>query len=215
MLSPTTCGAPPAAIHSLCAGGTISFGLRSRPSKLASTTGRIEFTWWPHDGHGVTAWSFSSRCSPPGVVAPMQLRSDTGLPVSARSGTLTLLSKSALRRTRAGFHPAPSFWNDEAIEHSLRACFKNRPVRGPGLQGFVILAVSRRPRALTRRPPTILKDAPSIDLSFVQAKCDGLQPIPITAGRMALRQATRPAGFGLMFWPPGEQQGLKQPIPNP
>src|SRR6266567_2961370 len=108
MLSPTTCGAPPAAIHSLCAGGTISFGLRSCPSKLASTTGRIEFTWWPHDGHGVTAWSFSSRCSPPGVVAPMQLRSDTGLPVSARSGTLTLLSKSALRRTRADFQPAGS-----------------------------------------------------------------------------------------------------------
>ena len=101
MLSPTTCGAPPAAIHSLCAGGTISFGLRSCPSKLASTTGRIEFTLWPHDGHGVTAWSFSSRCSPPGVVAPRQLRSDAGLPVSARSGTLTLLSKSALRRTSA------------------------------------------------------------------------------------------------------------------
>jgi hypothetical protein len=107
MLSPTTCGAPPAAIHSLCAGGTISFGLRSCARKLASTTGRIEFTLWPHDGHGVTAWSFSSRCSPPGVVAPMQLRSDTGLPVSARSGTLTLLSKSALRRTSATVSVAP------------------------------------------------------------------------------------------------------------
>ncbi len=43
--------------------------------------------------------------------------------------------------------------------HGLRAGFKNRPVRGPGLQGFVILAISRRPRALTRRPPTILKHA--------------------------------------------------------
>jgi hypothetical protein len=41
----------------------------------------------------------------------------------------------------------------------LRACFKNRPVRGPGLQGFGILAIPRRPRALTRRPPTILKHA--------------------------------------------------------
>src|SRR6266852_3952883 len=39
----------------------------------------------------------------------------------------------------------------------LRACFKNSPVRGPGLQGFGILAISCRPRALTRRPPTILK----------------------------------------------------------
>ena len=43
--------------------------------------------------------------------------------------------------------------------HWLRACFKNRPVRGPGLQGFRILAISRRPRALTRRPPTISKHA--------------------------------------------------------
>jgi len=33
------------------------------------------------------------------------------------------------------------------------------PGQGPGLQGFVILAISRRPRALTRRPPTILKHA--------------------------------------------------------
>ncbi len=41
----------------------------------------------------------------------------------------------------------------------LRACFKNRPVRGPGLQGFGILAISRRPRALTRRPPSISKHA--------------------------------------------------------
>src|SRR5260370_22774816 len=45
------------------------------------------------------------------------------------------------------------------VFHGLRAAFKNRPVRGPGLQGFVILAISRRPRALTRRPPTILKHA--------------------------------------------------------
>src|SRR6266849_9696955 len=39
------------------------------------------------------------------------------------------------------------------------ACFKNRPVRGPGLQGFRLLAISGTPRALTRRPPTILKHA--------------------------------------------------------
>ncbi len=36
---------------------------------------------------------------------------------------------------------------------------KTRPVRGPGLLGFEILAISRSPRALTRRPPTILKHA--------------------------------------------------------
>src|SRR6266446_8285013 len=44
-------------------------------------------------------------------------------------------------------------------KNMLRACYINRPVRGPGLQGFGILAISRRPRALTRRPPTILKHA--------------------------------------------------------
>src|SRR5260370_26631909 len=44
-------------------------------------------------------------------------------------------------------------------EYLLRAGFKNRPVRGPGLQGFRILAISRRPRAVTRRPLTILKQA--------------------------------------------------------
>jgi hypothetical protein len=76
------------------------YGVRASPGhrRLASTPGRIEFTWWP-TGHRVTAWSFSSRCSPPGDIAPMQLRSDTGPTVSARSGTLTPLSLSALRRT--------------------------------------------------------------------------------------------------------------------
>src|SRR5713101_5100549 len=38
----------------------------------------------------------------------------------------------------------------------LRARIKNRPVRGPRLQGFRTSAVSRGPRALTRRPPAIL-----------------------------------------------------------
>jgi hypothetical protein len=76
------------------------YGVRASPGhrRLASTPGRIKFTWWP-TGHRVTAWSFSSRCSPPGGIAPMQLRSDTGPTVSARSGTLTPLSLSALRRT--------------------------------------------------------------------------------------------------------------------
>jgi hypothetical protein len=105
MLSPTTHGAPTAAIHSLSAAGAISFGLRCFASKLASTAGRIEFTMWRINRHGVTAWSFSSRCSPPGGLAPMQFRSDTGPPVSARSGTLTLLSTSALRRTSTGVAP--------------------------------------------------------------------------------------------------------------
>jgi hypothetical protein len=39
------------------------------------------------------------------------------------------------------------------------ACLKNRPVRGPGLQGIEILAVSCRPRALTRRFGRFFKQA--------------------------------------------------------
>src|SRR5207245_3169142 len=50
------------------------------------------------------------------------------------------------------------------VFHGLRAGLKNRPVRGQGLQGFVILAISRTPRALTRRPPTILKHALAVAL---------------------------------------------------
>ena len=44
MPSPITCVRPPAAIHSLNAGGTILFGLRLFPSGLAKTADRIEFT---------------------------------------------------------------------------------------------------------------------------------------------------------------------------
>jgi hypothetical protein len=56
------------------------------------------------------------------------------------------------------FGTATANWLPEG-GRKLRACFKNRPVRGPGLQGFRILAISRRPRTLTRRPPTIIKHA--------------------------------------------------------
>ena len=52
-----------------------------------------------------------------------------------------------------------------AAESDLSGCFEYRPVRGPGLQGFRILAISRRPRALTRRPPTILNHALRAHLS--------------------------------------------------
>ena len=77
----------------------------------------------------------------------------------------------------------------------LRACFNNRPVRGPGLQGFRILAVSRRPRALTRRPPTILKLA----LNGARGRTctrtrEGLSFVP-------LRWATRAAGAGHKWCP--------------
>src|SRR5207245_8070101 len=44
-------------------------------------------------------------------------------------------------------------------QRSLRACFENRPVRGPGLQGCRNRIVSCRPRALTRRFGGFLKHA--------------------------------------------------------
>src|SRR5260370_24144905 len=53
-----------------------------------------------------------------------------------------------------------------AAESDLSGRFEYRPVRGTGLQGFRILAISPRPRALTRRPPTILNPALRAHLSF-------------------------------------------------
>ena len=58
----------------------------------------------------VTDWSFTSSCSPPGVIAPAQLLSVTGPTVSARSGTFTLLFKCALRRTERGVYAASTLF---------------------------------------------------------------------------------------------------------
>ena len=46
-----------------------------------------------------------------------------------------------------------------ALAHSLRACLKTRPVRGPGLQDWLDLVVSCRPRALTRQGGGVFKQA--------------------------------------------------------
>jgi hypothetical protein len=81
---------------------------------------------------------------------------ETMPPPGPKIKALTRLFSSAKRSHRERGHPNGF--------HGLRAGFKNRPVRGPGLQGFVILAISRRPRALTRRPPTILKHALAVAL---------------------------------------------------
>jgi hypothetical protein len=71
------------------------------PGWLADPTDRIEFTVGLHFRRPVvTDWSFTSSCSPPGGIAPMQLLSVTGPKVLARSGTFTLPFMSALRRTR-------------------------------------------------------------------------------------------------------------------
>ena len=51
-----------------------------------------------------------------------------------------------------------AFGHDQA-NSSLRACLKTRPVRGPGVQDWLALVVSCRPRALTRQGGGILKQA--------------------------------------------------------
>ena len=75
------------------------FGLRLSLAGSSETADRIEFTLSGNPDL-VTDWLFISSCSPPGGIAPAQLLSITGLSVSARSGTYTLLFRSALRRTR-------------------------------------------------------------------------------------------------------------------
>src|SRR5712692_2651543 len=77
-----------------------------------------------------------------------------------------------------------------AAEAGLSACFEYRPVRGPGLQGFRILAISRRPRALTRRPPTFLRDALRAHLS----SCALASPFSLTPcfSRAALSSPSSP-----------------------
>ena len=89
-------------VHSLSAGSTISFGLHhslaDSPEPPTESSSRCPPVW----ADGVTDWSFASRCSPPGGVAPMQLRSAIGPTVSAKSGTCTLLFRCAFRRTIAG-----------------------------------------------------------------------------------------------------------------
>ena len=77
--------------------------------RLVRTADRIEFTVSSLEDV-VTDWSFTSSCSPPGVIAPAQLLSVTGSSVSARSGTLTLLFKCAFRRTERGTASSPSGW---------------------------------------------------------------------------------------------------------
>src|SRR5579872_3528253 len=51
------------------------------------------------------------------------------------------------------------------LKQALRTWFRNRPGRGPGLQGPRILPISCRPRALTRHPLTILKQALMVAVS--------------------------------------------------
>jgi len=64
----------------------------------------------------------------------------------------------------------------------------------PGLQGFVILAISRRPRALTRRPPTILKHALAVALcacvsGFVRLVVMNVNAMTFVAPNLACGQA--------------------------
>jgi hypothetical protein len=101
ILSPTLCGPRPDALHSLNAGRSIGFGLHPAigglPRPPTESSSLCSSSW----KNGVTDWWFTSSCSPPGSIAPMQLLSVTGPTVSARSGTFTLLFQDALRRTAA------------------------------------------------------------------------------------------------------------------
>ncbi len=65
--------------HSLSAGSSISFGLRRSLEDSPEPQTESSSRWPPHSAALVTDWSFASRCSPPGGIAPMQLRSATGL----------------------------------------------------------------------------------------------------------------------------------------
>ncbi len=71
-----------------------------------------------------------------------------------------------LKRVK-GTHPARRGKSKLMPAASLRACFKNRPIRGPGLQRSRLPAVSCRPRALTRRVRGFLKHALNGNLDFI------------------------------------------------
>ena len=85
--------------------------------RLARTADRIEFTLSAHsDEHRYGLVVHFQLLSTRGY-APMQLLSVTGLAVSARSGTLTLLFQCALRRTTAD-RPGPqqhSWWKGSGM----------------------------------------------------------------------------------------------------
>ena len=66
-------------VHSLSAGSSISFGLRRSLEDSPEPQTESSSRWPPQSAALVTDWSFASRCSPPGGIAPMQLRSATGL----------------------------------------------------------------------------------------------------------------------------------------
>ena len=86
----------PSALTALFCSGFAS-SLAGSPKPPTESSSLWASAWRP----GVTDWSFTSSCSPPGDIAPMQLLSVTGPTVSARSRTFTSLFKCALRRTRA------------------------------------------------------------------------------------------------------------------
>ena len=66
-------------VHSLCAGSAILLWASLLHGQLASPADRTEFTLFPLSGNLVTDCLFISSCSPPGVIAPTQLLSITGL----------------------------------------------------------------------------------------------------------------------------------------
>ena len=95
-------------VHSLSAGSTIAFGLRlslaDSPEPPTESSSRCPPVW----ADGVTDWSFASRCSPPGDVAPMQLRSAIGLQCRPSQGLSPCCSHALSDALEQAFQPAGS-----------------------------------------------------------------------------------------------------------
>src|SRR6266568_7350495 len=79
------------------------------------------------------------------------------------------------------------------LAERLRACFENRPVRGPGLQGCRNRIVSCRPRALTRRFGGFLKHALKGSPCPIAGR---KRRAKIREGRGAAPPGTQPRGSG-------------------
>ena len=93
MPSPSICWLPWVALPVLSANDYILFRLRRCPA--GSPNQPTESSSLCH----VTAWPFSSSCSPPGDIAPMQLLSDIGSVGQTRKRTFTAPIECAFRRT--------------------------------------------------------------------------------------------------------------------
>jgi hypothetical protein len=97
-------------------------------------------------------------------------------------------------------------WSEDQI---LRACLKTRPVRGPGLQELEILAVSCRPRALTRRFGGVFKQALTMLVKRLFADGNMQTHFKVDKEKLETRQDYRQECFYKVF-PPTVHSGTRQ-----